>query len=1669
MKNSKYIKRAYNPMAIAAIFCAAAGVYANSGWSVSPDGSAINQAGTTSFNAPIKTGTWVDNGEITVQVNKVEITGQATITYDAQYNSNTQGIIFNETATDKALSIKSDAALKVESTEGSATAVIGAKEISSEGEISVNAKGDAVAISSNEAGKINVGKVSAISAEGNAIAIDVKNAERVDVKDAIGDVNVETAESVSVKKGQNINVGTVRELHVGDVENIAGKDVGGVYVNTAVNVSLDKAGEVVVHEAYDRVDIKEATGNVRVVEADMLSVKAGQNIDVTEAEQVHLGSVKDVVAGTVTEGIYIDTANDVSATNVKEFVAHNVNNVAVETADSLKVVNAKGNVSADSVAGLTDIGSAADITIGSASDVNIGKGADVNIGVANNVKVDSANSLNIADVKNVSANAVAGDATIGLNNGEMSADYVAGKLAVSGKGKVKVNEVGSLDAQADFGSFVAQENFVKLEGADMNIVGAGTTLNEAGEEISTAVNVAGDIKVQSATNVKLDGYKGNVEIGSSQDVTVVNGIDGDLTVGLSNGEMKADYVDGKLAVSGTGKVKVNEVGSLDAQANFDSFVAQENFVKLEGADMNIVGAGTTLNEAGEEISTAVNVASDIKVQSATNADINGYVGSVEIGKADTTIVAGGEKTNLTIGEATTSVEVKDSLASLNVAGTSGATVTAGEGAVITDLTVAGNLNVDVKEATNVTAKDVELAKVHGQEGVTFASANSGLNGRVENVSDSVTLNTKDVNSVVDVSFFEGKVTLDGSNGGNIAINSEKADVVVNVGADTKLHVENSKSVQVEGVEGAQVDIKTSNLDLVNKDESVTTTYQFKDKNGAEITSGIDLNDVSVATIVKDEAGNVTTGVTINATLQGAEKSVKLDTLDKDTALTFAGGNLTVDNTQGLDVKDVNDLAITTANGATNIGTPNAVTIETAGDAVEAGTVDGALKVTTGKDITIKTSVGSLDLGEVENVTVSEVVGATNIGTANAVTIETAGDAVEAGTVDGALKVTTGKDITINTSVGSLDLGEVENVTASEVAGATNIGTANAVDITKSVGTVDITKAKSLVIAEAQGNVTITEGINSVDVGLTNDADLLVKGKVATQARVNGGCDATFDGKVGNILVDNGLNGTLTINGGVENTIEAKNVEKIVFNNDNSVGGNVVLGGDAVIETTGSTTFKGNITADANLVLNGNQIVMSEQANSNKINVAGELSGSVAKSTVEKIYNDRHGILNADSVGVTTLVGTTSQYKDDAGNVVNVDDVKVGSFGIDNTFKNANGSIEGKFNTDGSYEITKNTYFQDNAQTQTEKAMGAVLDSISVSSDLDANKAAGDMKQGYYKNGLATAVPESVSNTVRGNMEIANMVHLDTLYRTSATRDMLNKFAKAKAAEADANKAAEMSVEGTTMVSLRNMNRVASYGSDSNASGSDHYVFGGLVNVDYIVNENLFFGAGIGGFESKINGRGAAGDADSESVVVSAYGDYVFAENFDWYFGATYSFNMNEAERTDSTGGIAKQDWDSQTIGLFTGVRYTWKPIADTEFYVKPLVGVNASFVLGEDSTSRGQADAINTEIDDYTSFKSVLGVEATYDFSNGFFLSGRILYTHEFADDSYDFDATFMQGPTSFGSFRVRGNEVDRDACIMSVGTGYSFNENWSAYFDYSAEITSDVFHNINLGVQYKF
>ena len=46
---------------------------------------------------------------------------------------------------------------------------------------------------------------------------------------------------------------------------------------------------------------------------------------------------------------------------------------------------------------------------------------------------------------------------------------------------------------------------------------------------------------------------------------------------------------------------------------------------------------------------------------------------------------------------------------------------------------------------------------------------------------------------------------------------------------------------------------------------------------------------------------------------------------------------------------------------------------------------------------------------------------------------------------------------------------------------------------------------------------------------------------------------------------------------------------------------------------------------------------------------------------------------------------------------------------------------------------------------------------------------------------------------------------------------------------------------------------------------------------------------------------------------------------------------------------------------------------------------------------------------------------------------------------------------------------MDRDAGIFGAGIGYDITAKWRVYADYAAEVSGEVYHNINAGLQLKF
>ncbi len=324
--------------------------------------------------------------------------------------------------------------------------------------------------------------------------------------------------------------------------------------------------------------------------------------------------------------------------------------------------------------------------------------------------------------------------------------------------------------------------------------------------------------------------------------------------------------------------------------------------------------------------------------------------------------------------------------------------------------------------------------------------------------------------------------------------------------------------------------------------------------------------------------------------------------------------------------------------------------------------------------------------------------------------------------------------------------------------------------------------------------------------------------------------------------------------------------------------------------------------------------------------------------------------------------------------------------------------------------------------------------------------------------LATP-PQYVSRAIRQNFDLLHSIHLDTLHRTSATRDILRLLTPEELE----------TMYGATMITVRSISRIATYNGNASVDGSHDYIYGGLVNLEYVANKQFFAGFGIGGFEEKTSGKGISGTAETQTFAMNAYADYEFYNNFDWYIGATFAHGIIDGERyIDANRAYA--DWDTTSFGVFTGIRYTFNPIEnDKSFAIRPVVGINTSWVFSPNFNEKSNGATMSKiQSETYESIKSLIGLELVKSFAFGLRASVHMYYTHEFGDNSYDFNAQ-MLGNVGFISTRYNHYKLNRDSGIFGFGLEQNIDKNWSVYGGYSAEVSDNLYNNVNLGFRYRF
>ena len=1193
----------------------------------------------------------------------------------------------------------------------------------------------------------------------------------------------------------------------------------------------------------------------------------------------------------------------------------------------------------------------------------------------------------------------------------------------------------------------------------------------ASASVGAGVSSMGDLENINVGNLEVSGGADAAGILAKSVLGRVDNISASSTNGTANG-IHTDTIDitvgGKISAS-------SENGDADG-------ILADNDIKLTILD----GAEISATAENGEAFAIRSALGNIDLNFAGTATINGNVNAKDITLSNggaATINGDVEGDNLAAGAEIGTVSGKmkfDTVADLTVA-TSVGSLEIGTAESIAAAKIAGDTTVDTVNG--------KLTVAEGKNITINVSAGELLLGTVKN------LNVAKVNGTTDIITATGDVVI--NDGGDVFVRDSAGSLMLgkvgNVGA---AKVVGSTTIDQAGdvtiIEGGDVTVNTSadSLSL----GTVESVYAAK---------------VNGDTIINEASQNVHIVDGQNVSI-GTAGSLALDKVG-DVGVAKVNGETTIEEAGNVIISEGKDVVVNVSVDSLTLGTVDKVRVAKVDGATDIITATGNVKIDDGKDVFVRGSAGSLELGKVENVGVAKVNGDTVIGEAKDITIVEGGDItvntsadslalgkvgnVYAAKVNGDIvinetsqnvQIAEGRNVSIGTA-GSLSLGKVADVGVAKVDGNATINEAGNVIILEgkdvrvdvsadslSLGKVDNVYAAKVngdtIINEASQNVHIVDGQNA-SIGSAGSLNVDKLGGNLTVAQVGETAVDSVAGDVvigtatGNVSVSNSSSATVINASGdisatnISNGLTVGNVGNVNVSNANvnvleggTLGGDIVSSTDLTLTNGGTATIAGSVSAGSNRLTIGSAFNVNSSAAT--VISAGTLSGAGLRDTINNHYDSAFGFSATDDSAGTLTAATSLK------GVHNVS-----SNNITGTIEGDLASVENAYTkikyvnvgNNVGYEVESNTYLTDAVATnETERAYAEIYDNLEyVEGDDAANATSVAKKRNFVAmvNGgtLGALNPQSVVHGVRMNMDLADIIHLDTLNRTSSSADALAAADHAERPSGDAN------------ITVRNINRFASYGGDGNIDGSNDYISGGLVNVEYAVNREFFAGFGAGGFQSKSTGKGNCGKAETQSFAVNAYTDWRFFDNFDWYFGATYAFGMNEAERANIVDR-SKAEWDSNLVGVFTGVRYAWKPFLDREFYVKPTIGANANFLMNPSFDEKSGAERMHFDSDRYTSVKSLVGIEATYALANGFYFAGRMFYTHEFCDERYDVNSMF--GATAI---RTRGWEMDRDAGVFGAGLGYNITDQWRVYADYAAEVSGRVYYNLNAGIQFRF
>ena len=1351
------VQKRTGTVALLSLFCAAAGVYAESdGWSYNDvEKSVIHAGGSHARIAPVKKGEELEDQSKIGNIKKAEISDNASFRYDpALGKDELKGVVYdNESGVHESASLKMSegASLDVDATKSrdgktdwlgkSAVGVEFAKDTTATIEAkdaSIFVKGDtgATAISASDAstklGNVEIGAVSAKATDSaKAFAINANDADSVKIGSVSGNIKLADAGTVDLGSMQ----GNIEAANVKDSISVE-KMTGNITATSAKNVGIGEiSGDVKIDTIGNSVNIDSLDGNLASTNVgDSSSESSVANITVKSASNTAREVNIDNLAATATI-----SGDEENAEAAKVNVGTAEKKLSVNGKVEARVNEAKGGLSAE----LKNADANALYVKSVKGGAEIAGEGNVNIV---NAEASETPAIKIGDLKgNFAAGVDSSAATSGATKGDVEIGSISGNTGI-------INLDGNLTA-GTLGADETSTTLIGVSGADKTVdittANGTTTVNgngslEAKVGTSNGILTVNDYKKATIGEVK-DGSKlvlngsdkdaiadvtkadkveanalGKTTIDSANYVKASDSIDASLSIKGQNVKItdaSGEYVVDTKALANEGTVEINKGSIANSIDGFNGNVKanETGTIKVEGAGMT---GGLDIGKINGDLTSAENakISGNVNVGEVNKVDVKGGIaaidgkentGNLTIGTAnDNVAVSGGVAGNMKVADAKKDVAVDTVGKNLTIDMLNGGTVKADE-VTETVKVSAGTGSIEVAKAGNVDAATTDgKLTIDGQK----VSTNGSLSIKGTEVAEGGQIHVGAIDDIDStVKGFKGDLTVD-SNTGKIDVSTIDGILTVN-DAQKDVNVSESAKAVNATLNGGDLNVSNAESNATVENVAVSGTGNVVIDNN---TGSVDVGALGGKLTAKNAKGdiNVATSATeIEATLNGGNINAENATVGSAKIGTAEGaqGNAVIGaNTGSIDLVGTFNGKLTANNAQGDINVAEKAT------EVEAALNGGNIKGNEIGTITVKdnvdgsSSLGGIDVNKVDTIKLD--------GNLN-------GDIFvneEVNKIDAESKKVTG-DLILEKIASSANVGTVEgdiNVSTLDKDAQLNVDTVLENTALGSTGKISV--------SDTQGNINVSNSVNEVDVVL-NGGNLNVTNEAGTaevvnNAVVSGTGNATID-KAKTIELGGDLKGNITVNTSVD-TI-----------NGGAAGiGKTVDGNVDVEQNTGSITL-GNVTGELKLG--------DAQGNVDVFQKAGNVDAMLNGGQLRVSQVDEDGTAKVDGQG-KAIIGKASSIEANTSN---------GNFHLDGN----NLQIEG-----GTLDVdVANVSKKENGTVAEVKATGA-LDSVEIKNVNDgtnvsfndvtkANGGTGNVDITDSKLGTVSA-----SGTVEGDFNVTNV-------------------------------------------------------------------------------------------------------------------------------------------------------------------------------------------------------------------------------------------------------------------------------------------------------------------------